>query len=254
MSRNNTSLLLFVWMIISSNQFTFAQALPDFEFKYDVNRIHESLSLSKEQINDASTIADLNQYYKTAWVKEYISTEIKGVVKGKEKIEKGHTEILTKEQKNLLVSADANTKISVNINYIPENNLVNNEEKNFEFSFKIYPEKEAHFSIDQNDLYEYLNDKAFQHLNKEDFKIYQLTVLTFAVTEEGKVIDVEVMTSSDNVEIDSLLTEALCQMPDWIPAEYSNGLKVKQEFALTAGDHTSCTINLINIRDKYPLK
>jgi len=38
-------------------------------------------------------------------------------------------------------------------------------------------------------------------------------------------------------------------MANWQPAEYANGLKVRQEFVLTIGDHRSCTINLLNIRE-----
>lgn len=254
MNSSFTKLLIFFGVIFSLKQITFAQASSEFDFKYDVNRIHESLSLSKDQIISATKISDLNQYFNSNWVRDYFSISIICEVDGEERNETSSTEDLTEAQKALLNSASANTDINVSIHYLPENNLVNNEPKTFEYSFKVYPEQEAHFLGGENKLKMYLQETAFQHLSAEDFKIYQLTVLTFGITTDGKVVDVEIMAGSDDDKIDQLLIDALCQMPDWIPAEYADGLKVRQEFALTAGDHTSCTINLLNIRDKYPIK
>lgn len=246
-------ILLFGGIFVFQNA-AHGQLSSDFNFQFDVNRIHESLSLSKTHIETATEITDLNQYFKPDYVRDYKHISISAKIDGKKRSETSPTKSLTDNQKELLMSADANTDIQVSITYLPENNLKNNELKNFEYSFKIYPEQEAHFGGGQKMLHKYLDEKAFQQLTKEDFKIYQLTVLTFGITSDGKVVDVDVMTSSGNDSIDQLLTDALCQMPDWIPAQYANGHKIRQEFALTAGDHTSCTINLINIRDKYPLE
>jgi len=247
--------LTFVFFLLF-NQLYFAAAQDSlsFDFAYDVNRVHPSLSLSKAEAIVAESIADLNKYYKPSWIKEYISVELRASIKGKEKIAFGDTENLNAEQKKLLLSADANTDIHVNVRYLPENSLSIKEVKEIDFSFSIDPETEAHFVNGQDKLKAYLHEKAFQYLSINNFAIYQLTVVTFSITEDGKVVDVELMEHSQDKKVDELLLDAICNMPDWIPAQYSNGLKVKQDFALTAGDHTSCVINLINIRDKYPIK
>ena len=40
-------------------------------------------------------------------------------------------------------------------------------------------------------------------------------------------------------------------MGDWEPAAYSDGLKIKQEIALTVGKKENCAVQLLNIRKDY---
>ncbi|MFT4667667.1 MAG: hypothetical protein ACI9XB_004640 [Gammaproteobacteria bacterium] len=54
--------------------------------------------------------------------------------------------------------------------------------------------------------------------------------------------------SSIDENVNELLLETIQNMPCWKPAEYANGLKVKQEFVLTVGNMESCVVNLLNIR------
>ncbi len=65
---------------------------------------------------------------------------------------------------------------------------------------------------------------------------------------EPKVFDFKFIVNPDNEKINTLLLEAIQTMPCWKPAEYANGTKVKQELALTVGNHKSCVINLLNLR------
>ena len=52
----------------------------------------------------------------------------------------------------------------------------------------------------------------------------------FTVNEEGKIIDAKISRSSNDPEVDKLLLETITKMPNWKPAENSEGIKVKQEF------------------------
>ena len=70
--------------------------------------------------------------------------------------------------------------------------------------------------------------------------------MKFTINELGQVVDTSIFQSTKDDDIDALLYQVICDMPDWTPAEYSNGEKVRQEFAFTIGNHESCVINLLN--------
>ena len=84
------------------------------------------------------------------------------------------------------------------------------------------------------------------------FNKINLAAVKFTINEEGQIVDAHVFQSayqpSKDEKIDELLLETICNMPSWEPAEYDNGIKVKQEFVLTVGDMESCVVNLLNIR------
>jgi len=80
------------------------------------------------------------------------------------------------------------------------------------------------------------------------FRKYNLAAVKFTVNEEGQIIDTHVSWPSNDEKTNELLLAGISNMPRWNPAEYANGVKVKQEFAFTVGDMESCVINLINIR------
>jgi len=53
-----------------------AQDSLTFELKYEVNRIYPPISITRERLNEANTLVDLNRYFKSSWVREFISVEI----------------------------------------------------------------------------------------------------------------------------------------------------------------------------------
>ena len=75
---------------------------------------------------------------------------------------------------------------------------------------------------------------------KGSFKDFDLTAVKFTIDEAGKVINVHTFDSIyktfENDNVDNILLMAISNMPQWKPAEYSDGTKVKQEFALTVGN------------------
>lgn len=81
-----------------------------------------------------------------------------------------------------------------------------------------------------------------------NFTGYDLTAIQFTITEQGHIKGVQVALPSKDPKIDDMLVTAISKMPNWKPAEFSNGLKVKQNFVLTVGNTENCMVNLLNIR------
>ncbi len=224
------------------------------ELSYEVNRIYPYISITKEKLIDANTINDfknetnnLNLDYKPSWVREYISVEILTSYKGAIRKAVSKNDTLTKEQKDIMNMADVGTDISVNIQYIPENNLTQNDPKELNFTFTVNPDSEAKYSGGQQKLKQYLEEKAIDKIADGSFKDYDLAAVKFTIGEEGEITDAHVFESSKDEKIDKLLLDAIRNMPCWKPAEYSNGIKVKQEFVLTVGSMENCMIYLLNI-------
>jgi len=147
----------------------------------------------------------------------------------------------------MMNTADAGTDISVKVLYLPENTLTHNDVKEISFTFEVNPEKEASYSGGEQQLQEYLKKNAMDKISDSVFKRYQLTAVKFTVTENGQIIDAHVAHTSNDEATDKVLLETICNMPNWQPAEYTDGTKVKQDFVLMVGDKESCVINLLSV-------
>lgn len=218
------------------------------EIHFQVNRIYPFVSITKEQLNQAQTLIELNRHYKSSWVKEYTSVEILVFYNGKKRKAISKNDILSQEQKDLMKMADAGTEIDIKVLYLPDNSLKYNEIKEMGFSLTIDAQREASFPGGQQVLNKYLKEKAMDKICTSSFRNYQLAAVKFTINEDGHIINAHVFESSRDEIIDELLVETICNMPRWIPAEYSNGIRAKQEFVLLIGSMQSCVINLLNIR------
>lgn len=244
----NKLLILFI-VSLAFTQFGSSQDNSDFELEYEVNRVYPYISITRTDLNSATSLIDLNpRHFKPSWVKEYYVVEIVTTQNGKIQKAVGKNNLLTQKQKDNMKTADVNTDIIVNINYLPNNTLKNNEPKKMDFTFSIEPDNEATFASGEKDLKKYLEENVMAKISKENFKIYNLTALKFTVNETGEIVDTHIFQTSDDTEIDNLFLEVISNMPKWKPAKYYNGIKVKQEFTFTVGDHRSCVINTLSIR------
>ena len=94
---------------------------------------------------------------------------------------------------------------------------------------------------------EYINANAVSKIPHKSFEGYELAAYTFIIDEEGQVVEPRVFWPSDTEGVDDMVLGALCNMPKWIPAQYSNGKKVSQQFAFTVGNMKSCVVNMLKI-------
>ena len=222
------------------------------EPRFEVNRIYPYISITKEELNEANSLTDLNRHYKSSWIREYNSVEVLTSYKGKIIKSTGKNDALSQEQKNLMNMADAGADISVKVKYIPENTLTHNDPKEISFTLTVDPENEAEYPGGQQQLIKYLKEKAIDKIPGGSFKNYDLTAVKFTISENGEIMNAHVFDpgyqTSKNEKINELLLEAICNMPPWKPAEYSNGIKVKQEFVFTVGNMENCVAHLLNIR------
>ncbi|MGB4959317.1 MAG: energy transducer TonB, partial [Saprospiraceae bacterium] len=147
---------------------------------------------------------------------------------------------------------DAGAPIHVHVNYMPENTLKHNDPKEFHFSFTIEPEKEAKYPGGQAALMTYLKENAIDKIPANTFVNYDLAAIKFTISEEGKVFNAKIFgqeyPKSYDKKFDQFLLESIQNMPNWIPAEYADGSKAKQEYVLTVGNMENCIIHLLNIR------
>ena len=247
MSIRLLSVLILTFIFVTSAQL---QEDLRFDFSYEINRIYPAISVSETRLNQVETIVDLNRYFKDAWVREYHSVEISGFINGTLHKVFGKGFELTKDQKNFLHELDNVTPVEVKITYTPENTLKNNPPKEYNFSITIDPDQQASFPGGVLALDKYLTEHIIDKISLEHFTINQLTAVTFTITKNGEIDNVEVFESSNDPDIDKVLVETLCKMPLWQPATYTNGLTVDQKFALTLGDMRSCIVNLLNIRPR----
>ncbi len=234
-----TALILTINSLVVVSQSS--EALP-----FQVNINHPPLSISQADLHEANTLTDLNRMFKPTWVKEYLWVEISSVQKREMVKVMGEDSILNQQQKHFLKSLDFPAPITVSVQYIPENNLTSNPPRNERFSFSVHPTKSAQYIGGEELLLSYLKENAIDKISKDVFQGYDLAILKFVINENGEVVDTSIYQSSKNDEVDALLYDVICNMSNWIPAEHESGIKVRQEFAFTIGNHENCMINTLN--------
>lgn len=232
--------------LLCSSQSTSIDELP-----YQVSRIHSYISMTKEKLQKAQTLVDLNRHYKPSWVRTYLSVEVTTTYQGKIQKAINKSDTLSREQKNIMEMADPGSEISFKIKYIPENTLKNNESKELDFRFTVDPEQEASYPGGQQQLRKYLQEKAIAKIPDGRFQDFDLATIKFTVNEDGEISNAHIFWPFKDEKVDQVLLDAIRTMPCWTPAEYNNGLKVKQEFALLVGNMQNCVVPLLNINPDW---
>jgi hypothetical protein len=236
-------ILLVVLLSIGCAFNSFAQN----DLKFQINKVVPSISIQENRLDKINTLTDLDKRYPTSWVRKYISVEISAYKNGAQTKASGISDVLNQEQKELIRLADRSRDIAVSVMYLPENSLKNNTVKQYDFKATIMPDKNAFYSEGVEQLIQYLQKNSIVNIEAGSFTGYDLTAIKFTITEQGNITDIQVVMPSKDAKIDEMLVTALSKMPSWGPAEFSNGLKVKQNFVLTVGNMENCMVNLLNI-------
>ena len=237
-------ILLIVLLSIGCAFNSFAQN----DLKFEINKVLPFISIQENKLDKINTLTDLDKRYPTSWVREYISVEISAYKNGTQTKASGISDVLNQEQKELIRLADRSSDIAVSVMYLPENSLKNNTVKQYDFKVTIMPDKNAIYSEGAEQLIQYLQKNSIVNIEAGSFTGYDLTAIKFTITEQGHITDIQVAMPSKDTKIDEMLVAAISKMPSWKPAEFSNGLKVKQNFVLTIGNMENCMVNLLNIR------
>ncbi|MFN0015216.1 MAG: energy transducer TonB [Saprospiraceae bacterium] len=241
MQKNN--LLLIALLSIGHVFNGFAQN----ELKFEVNNILPFISIQENKLAEVHTLTDLDKRYPGSWVKEYVSVEISAFKNGIVSKASGSSDVLNQAQKDLIRLADRSSDIAVTVRYLPENELKNNTVKQYDFKVAVMPEN-ASYAEGAEQLVQYLQKNSIEKIDAGSFTGYDLAAIKFTITEKGNITGVQVALPSKDAKIDEMLVTAISKMPNWKPAEYANGLKVKQDFVLTIGNMENCMVNTLNIR------
>lgn len=242
MKKNQILLILLFFIGYALN--SFAQN----DLTFEINKVLPFISIQEDKLDKINTLTDLDKRYPTSWVRAYISVEISAYKNGILTKALGISDVLNQEQKDLIRLADRSNDIAVIVTYIPNNALENNPAKQYDFKVAIMPDKNAEYSEGTEQLLQYLQKNSIANIEAGSFTGYDLTAIKFTVTEQGNISDIQVAMPSKDTKIDEMLVSAVSKMPNWKPATFSNGLKVKQNFVLTIGNMENCMVNLLNIR------
>lgn len=197
--------------------------------------------VKKEKINEAKLMSDIipdypKEYYSK--ILNYVSVDITTISDGKMITSKSKSDVLTDEQKNSLVNADLGRDVIIEIKFQykdPSDDVRGGggKIKSMNISVTVVPETEAEypggFKQIPIDLAKNVLSKISDTITSEKVR---LAIVTFAVNEEGKIVDAKITTSSTDEEVDKLLLEATNKMQNWTPAQNSKGTKIKQEFCI----------------------
>jgi hypothetical protein len=240
----NNQILLIVLLSIGCAFNSFAQN----DLTFEINRVLPFNSIQENKLDKINTLTDLDKRYPKSWVRAYISVEISAYKNGIQTMTSGISDVLNQEQKELIRLADRNGDIAVSVMYLPENSLKNNTAKQYDFKVTVVPNENAIYSEGEEQLLQYLQKNGIVNIEAGSFTGYDLTAIKFTITEQGHIANIQVALPSKDKKIDEMLVAAISKMPNWKPAAFSNGLKVKQNFVLTIGNMESCMVNLLNIR------
>lgn len=211
---------------------------------YDLHSI-DLRAISQGDLRDAKTLSDIDDRYPAEWVKEYHSVEIITTCDGIEKRIKGKSDQLNAEQRKALSQADYGTMVGAVIKYMPDNSLSSNTEQTLNFSMSILPENEASFKGGKEALIQYLKihieDKIPSTIAPIDIK---WMAVRFNVNEEGSITQLQSFDSTGYEDVDQIIQDAICNMPQWSPAVDSKSNNVVQELEFVIGNtRTMCNLN-----------
>jgi TonB family protein len=192
--------------------------------------------IRKETLEKAQSMSDIIPYYPSNWIADYISVEIMATNNGTPMIAAGINDKLSTEQKQILRSAELGTNIVINISFRYNRSMTDiTDAGKMHYIATLVPETEAEYPGGNQQMNQYLKENAISKISKTSSKQLKEVLLVFTVDEEGKVGNARIFKTSGNPKIDELLLQAIDNMPDWRPAEDSNGTKVKQEFEFSVG-------------------
>jgi len=229
------------------------------ELSFEVNRIYPYLSINKEDLSEIQSINEFkneangqNLSYSPLWVNRFITVEVSARQNGELRKARSKDDKLIQAQKDIIKTADPGTNIKINVQYIPQNTLEYNEPKELNFEVAIEPEEQAQFPGGQKQLNKYLKSKAIDLIPNSAFKGFDLTAIKFIVDQEGRIMNAHLFESEypsgKKDKIDKLLLKTISDMPCWVPAQYADGTRVKQEFVFTVGNLENCLVHLFNIQ------
>ncbi|MCB0650048.1 MAG: TonB family protein [Saprospiraceae bacterium] len=191
--------------------------------------------LTLDTLKEAKTLSDINAKYRSSWVARYISVEVSSICEEVIKKAVSQNDTLTHEQMGLLKKAEEGCLISVEVDYIPLNNLKYNPPRKMDFTLTTIPIFEAKYPGGYGNLKAYLKENIMDKIPETSPGSVKFAKVKFNITGKGQVSDAQISRTSENDKVDKLILEAIGNMPKWIPAQDSKGMKITQAFEFSMG-------------------
>ena len=184
---------------------------------------------------NAVTLSDIHDRYKSSWVAKYISVEVSSPCGGEGKVAYSANDTLTEKQRQILYTADTSCLVDIKVDYIPRNNLNYNPPRKMQFSLRVVPIYQARFEGGETALRSYLKKNVIDEISTDQLENIQITRVQFTVSAEGQISNINLLKPSGFASVDQMIAGVLSQMPKWIPARDVEGAAIHQEFELTLG-------------------
>jgi TonB family protein len=207
------------------------------------------------ELNDRMKIVEAQNYVypsgishkeKYEEVIDYISVEMKIISNGKSIQMNGEGDVLSQEQKEFLMTADYGSDLKIKVRFIYKDwacqDMVQKKKvMEGEYTATVIPEKEAEFPCGIIGMNGYIQQEITDILINKNIRVDRVNaIVSFCITEQGKVTNVQMERSSENAVVDEQILDAVKHMPDWKPATDKNGNKVTQDFKIPFGVGEGC--------------
>ena len=196
-----------------------------------------SRSITKDQLDKAVSMKDINPGYPSSWITDYVSTKVTAINNGTEMSAYGTNETLTEQQRQIIQEADMASDIKVEVAYRNQNAATNEVSINaMNFGMTVVPEKQAEYIGGREQLNQYLKLNAIEKIGEKRSTDMGAVVIRFTVNEQGEIANAHLSGTSKDPAIDKMLLKAINKMPKWKPAENAAGEKISQEFVFSVGN------------------
>ena len=200
-----------------------------------------SRSVTKAKLQKSKLLSDFIEGYPVNWISAYISVEISSESDGAKTSLLSKSDVLNDVQRNMLATADVDTRIVVKVKYNTKNMISHElEESEMNVSLTVIPEIEAEYSGGYEKLISYLKENSADKIAVIGNKEVQPSTIRFSIVENGSADNVRLIKTSGTAEIDNLLIELIVNMPKWNPAKNLKGESVSQQFDFKIGAMDGC--------------
>ena len=212
------------------------------ELQFAVNNTFRK-PITKEVLIEAQSLSDINPGFPASWIQEseYISTKINVVYNGDSLFAMGKNHRLNHEQKSLLNQVDSGTSIQIEVQYNEQNAATGKTElRTMKFKRSLLPKSEALFAGGEDKMSRYVLDEIVEKIKGINAKAFEMAIVSFEINVEGQIKNASIKKTSDNETVDSLLMDAIENMPHWAPAIDASGQPINQAFELAVGTFIGC--------------
>lgn len=213
-----------------------SEVSPSIDFIYAVDHRFVT-TITRENLRKAQSIIDLIPTEATTGLSDYREVKVDLIPNYNMTALQGENEFLTSAQLELLGTADYSS------NFYFESHCKNMgaesgalEDYHLVYYVTVVPEQTATYPGGMEALAQYLRENSEKELSWVQWNSLRPGQITFTVTKEGKISNVEMTSTCGTLVLDNHLTNLIWNTPqDWTPARNHKGEPVDQELVFFYG-------------------